>query len=230
MRKSCVPLACTLLALAIVGPAARADVTLLPDNADWTVLGQYDTITNSISTSNFAASTVYAGGGALTVGHSYESSFGYTDNLSDPTFWEPDTVLHLETQIDLSGNDLGSIDYSIAIDNDYELFVNGIQVDESNAPGNERGPGNGGAYYHDGEPGFGTPALLPYLQAGVNTIDVIAVDRGGGTYFDMNVTGPDDTPGVPDASSSALLLAVSLACLLLAGPRAARIRCGTGTR
>jgi hypothetical protein len=61
------------------------------------------------------------------------------------------------------------------------------------------------------------------LQAGVNTIDVIAVDRGGGTYFDMNITGAADTPSVPDSGNSALLLTVSCVCLALVYQRVRRL-------
>ena len=207
------------------------------------MLGQYDTINVSDGPNpanfpangslNFTGWTAYNGG--LT-GGTHAASFGYSDGLSDATYWAPDTTLELQTTIDLSGNDLSSIDFSLAIDNDLELFVNGIQVNLSNLQYNELtdAQGGGGVYYRDGQPIWVSGSLPAQdLQAGVNTIDVIAVDRGGGTYFDMGITGADDTvgpPSVPDGGNSALLLTASLVSLLLVAPRAARVRCGHAVR
>jgi hypothetical protein len=224
------PLACTFLALACLVSSVRA-VTLLADNADWTVLGQYNTVVPNGSATpanfpangslNFAGWTAYNGPGALTPG-TYQASFGYSDGYTNPTYWAPNTTLKLQTTIDLSGNDLSSIQFNLAIDNDLELFLNGIQVNLSGLTYNEL-PGGGGEYYRDGQP-LPVSGFLPSqdLQAGVNTIDVIAVDRGGGTYFDMNITGAADTPSVPDSGNSALLLAGSCVCLALAYQRVRR--------
>jgi len=198
------PFAYVLLAFAFLAPAVRADITILSNSADWTLLGQDATGTDSQAVSNFSGSTAYTGPNALVNG-TYAAAFG---NSGGATYWQSDTVLHLQTQINLSGNDLASIDYSVSIDNDYQLYVNGVLEN---------------TVYHEGGASFSTPVELTGLQAGENTIDVIAVDRGGGTFFDMNVTGAADTVGpvsAPDAGSTALLFAAGLACLLLAASRA----------
>jgi protein with PEP-CTERM/exosortase system signal len=213
--------------------SARADLTLLPDNASWTVLGQYDSIVpnSSPTTANFPTpgSLNFAGwtptSGGLT-GGTYSAAFGFGDGLSDATPWVPNTTLDLKTTINLTGIDLSSLQFNLAIDNDLELFVNGTQVDLSGLQYNEKtsAQGGGGIYYRDGQPLWVSGSLPEQdLQSGVNTIEVIAVDRGGGTYFDMNVTGTAGTSSVPDSGSTAGLLAASLAGLAVAARRVRRL-------
>ena len=54
------------------------------------------------------------------------------NGLPNPnTDWALNSTLHLSTSLDLSGQDLSSVQYRIAIDNDYTLSVNGTQIGAS---------------------------------------------------------------------------------------------------
>ena len=50
---------------------------------------------------------------------------------------------------------------------------------------------------------------MPDLVAGVNTIDVDAIDYGDGTYFAMQIQGNPGNNAVPDGGSAAMLLGIS---------------------
>ena len=155
----------------------KAD-TILATDAMWTVTG---------GTSN------------LTTGVSYKAAFGYSsDSLySYNTYWAPGSgavpsYLNISTTIDLSGYDLPTVQYSFAIDNDATIYVNGMQIAH---------------LIHEGAASWTSFATLTNATSGLNQIDVVAVDRGGASFFDLTVRG---TQHVPDAGSTLIMLGASL--------------------
>src|ERR1035438_6744566 len=103
------------MALAFVAAQARS-ATILPPDAFWNVTG---------SVNGF-----------------FQAPFGdYSPVSPSPnTDWPPNTTLDLITTVNLSGYDLSTVQYQIAIDNDYTLFVNGTKI---------------GSLVHDGNASWG---------------------------------------------------------------------------
>lgn len=158
--------------LALFATAARAG-TILAANSTWTVTG----------------------GNGLAAG-TYQAPFGNA-TYSYTTYWPANTTLDLQAVIDLTGYDLSTVEYSIAIDNDYTLSVNGNQI---------------GSLVHNGLASWGPWTALTDATSGLNTIDVVAIDRGGGTFFDMQIIG--DLAPVPDGEATVALLGAGLIGLL----------------
>ena len=162
------------LALAVTSASLGHGAVIMTDAAFWKLTG----VTGSTS---------------LTVGNLYQAPFGSDaggTGVAPNTPWASGTTLFLETTIDLTGYNLATVDYSIAIDNDYILTINGVVLPK---------------VVHEGVATYSAPLILPDTIAGINTIDVQVIDRGANTYFGMNVTGTK----VPDVSSTALLLGLA---------------------
>jgi hypothetical protein len=83
---------------------------------------------------------------------------------------------------------------SFAVDNDFRVFVNGVDKTPSvvftyGASGTSSGQQESGFRNHDGCPARGDFTLaLSGLSLVSNTVVVVALDRGGSTYFDASVT------------------------------------------
>jgi hypothetical protein len=73
------------------------------------------------------------------------------------------------------------------------VFVNGQQVAKENAEG----------YTKYWEYTFSLPASL--FSAGDNTIEVLAEDHGGATFFDLELTGDVTSAPVPEPGTITLL-------------------------
>jgi len=151
-----------VLVLVLVQPAAplRADILLSPA-ATWAV-------------------TDITGGGSNYLGN-LPGPFG-TYNPVAPNYnttWPVNSTWFIDTKIDLTSYNLSSITYSIAIDNDYYLYVNGTLVD---------------SLVHEGFAAWSSPATLPNTVSGINDIALQIVDRGSVDYFAMEIDGSTVAP------------------------------------
>lgn len=90
------------------------------------------------------------------------------------TLW-PAGVTTLYVRRNISLDEAATIRVAVAIDNDVQIFVNGVDV----------GPG---LLVHDGCPTQGSFIREISLPAGTHVIAFRAVDRGGSSYFDAAVT------------------------------------------
>jgi hypothetical protein len=107
-----------------------------------------------------------------------------TTNPSDSSFlfsyatlWPAKRVLYVRNKVDLTEYDLKSIRFSIAVDNGYELIVNGKLVSKKYA----------NFYTYRWEYSEIIPSS--FLKDGENIIAIILTDDGGYTAFDMQLTG-----------------------------------------
>jgi hypothetical protein len=120
---------------------------------------------------------------------------GYPSAYDDPavsqanTIWPTGSTWSNHIVLNLSG-DLSQIEYSIAIDNDYQLYVNGTLV-AGIPPGEESNPHFmwSPPWVEHGGPAEWTPFnSLSNLQTGNNNIDIIIKDDGTADYFSMMIT------------------------------------------
>jgi hypothetical protein len=149
-----------VLALVLSAASLRADIILSPITT-WAV-------------------TDITGGGSNSLGN-LQGPFG-TYNPVVPNFnttWPVNTTWFIDTKIDLSSYNLSSVTYSIAIDNDYYLYVNGTLVD---------------SLVHEGFATWSSPVTLPNTVSGINDIALQIVDRGGVDYFAMEIDGSTVAP------------------------------------
>lgn len=121
------------------------------------------------------------------------AAFGnpYTSGLPFQTYWQADTDLALRKVISIDGAINGFLTLNVAADNGFAIFVNSQQVAKEYA----------GGYTSYWEYSFSVNSS--FFTQGLNTIDVLAADHGGATFFDMELTA-DITP-VPEASTIFLL-------------------------
>jgi hypothetical protein len=92
------------------------------------------------------------------------------------TYWEPYTTLLLRQHVFLSGDEAGMVAY-IAIDNDFELWINGNLVS---------------SLVHEGcatRWDAVVPIPAAYWTTGDNIVAARIIDRGGVTNFEMTLTG-----------------------------------------
>lgn len=111
------------------------------------------------------------------------------------TTWPVGTVWQISKTIDFTGYDLNTITYSLGVDNDADLFVNGV-LDRS--------------IVHENVAQLGDfTGSLAGLTPGNNTISLDLKDRGVASFFTMEIYG-DRLQSVPDAGASAGLLGLGL--------------------
>jgi hypothetical protein len=107
----------------------------------------------------------------------------WDDAMADDPVWQ------VTNTVDLTGYDLANVKYSIAIDNDYDLYVNGEFVESVST--------SGGAWWS-------APKTFPsgILRSGNNDISVTITDDGIASYFAMKIT--DGCDEVPELGSVAI--------------------------
>jgi T5SS/PEP-CTERM-associated repeat protein/autotransporter-associated beta strand protein len=104
-------------------------------------------------------------------------------NDGSGTYWPANTTIWLRKEVDFTGYDISTGAWKIAIDNGYELYVNGKQISANYAEG----------YSHlwEYEGGFNNS-----LKEGKNVIAVAARCTADLTVFDMMITATPTTSGV----------------------------------
>ena len=101
--------------------------------------------------------------------YSADSMVLYPNTDWDGTEWSIDLT------VSLTGFILSSVTYSIAIDNDYDLYVNGQFIEH---------------VHHDGWAAYSLPTILPNIVSGLNSIQLV-IDGDGDNldYFSMEIDG-----------------------------------------
>ena len=153
------------------------DTIIFPGNASTPIIGS----SFEYSTTNPPAGWTTTTGGWLNGNLPYIGV--NTGSIPNSTFWPIGTTYYLRKQIDLSNYDITSINWRIAVDNGYTLYVNGQQI----ASAYEGGPATEWEY----------SGIIPsnLLVQGVNYIAVVISDDGSGAaVFNMLMTGNPNPP------------------------------------
>ena len=111
-------------------------------------------------------------------------------NQGGGTYWAANTDLALQKTFNFSGIVNGALNLHVASDNGFLIFLNGQLLAKENAEG----------YTSYWEYNFALNSS-PLLQ-GLNTLQVLAEDHGGATFFDMKMDA--DVTAVPEPSLLAL--------------------------
>lgn len=152
------------------GPASAVTTALLPYLSDGY---KYEVVSRGGSTGFEAPG--YDDSGWAAGAAAFGTGGGCPLDNTVKTFWPPNTDLLVRRAITLPAN-ASNVVVSIAIDNDVYVFWNGIAI---------------GSTVHENCATRDTLQLtVPAsdLQAGSNLLAVRSVDRGGETYFDVQVT------------------------------------------
>jgi hypothetical protein len=112
--------------------------------------------------------------------------------LSGHTYWAANTDLALQTTFNFNGTLNGNLNLNVASDNGFLVFLNGQLLAKDNAEGFT----NYWEYSYSLNPSA--------LVQGLNTLQILAEDHGGATFFDMALTG-DVVAAVPEPGLLALL-------------------------
>jgi gliding motility-associated-like protein len=155
------------------------DTIVFPGNNSIPIIGSSFEYSSSLPPSNWTTTS-----GGWTTG-----SLPYigvnTGSVANSTFWPIGTTYYLRKQIDLTNYDLTSINWKIAVDNGYTLYLNGQQI----ATAYEGGPAIEWEYS-----GFFPTNIL---VQGINTIAIrISDDGAGAAVFNMLLTGNPIIPTI----------------------------------
>lgn len=189
-RRMSIKVLLILAGLVFVPTAARADLLLAPGSAMWEYTFDDPTSDTSWNTSlglgglfNWQQGT--APFGNQTSGDGTDPDFFYSTLWPADTFGDLDDDLWVRHQVDLSGYDLATVQWSLGVDNGFTLYANGNLITSANGedytfrweyPDNTFGPSNS------------------FLLPGVNVIALALEDHGVATAFDMEITGTPE-PG-----------------------------------
>jgi hypothetical protein len=108
------------------------------------------------------------------------------------TYWHEDTDLALMKTIIINGIITGDATLNVESDNGFVIFINGTQVAKDNAEGY---PQYWWEYSYSVDPSV--------FRNGSNVIQAFAEDHGGGTFFDMKLTG--NVTSVPEPGTIVLV-------------------------
>jgi len=148
-----------------------SDTLIFPGNSSIPIIG------SSFEYSNSAYAGWAINSGGWNIGHLPFIGTG-TGAVSNSTFWPLGTTYYLRKQIDLTFYNLNTINWKIAVDNGFTLYVNGQQI----ASANEGGPAIEWEY----------SGIIPinYLIQGINNIAIAISDDGAGAAaFNMLLKG-----------------------------------------
>jgi len=138
----------------------RGATVIVPPDAFWDVIDRTQTPAEGLGSKQAPFGSIF-----------YSSTCSSSAQPPPNTPWSFGWLWSVHKTVDLTGYDLSTIKYSIAVDNDYNLFVNGQLVDS--------GGNSGCAAWFDLRP-------LPNLVCGLNDIRVdIDNDNDDLAYFGM---------------------------------------------
>ena len=120
------------------------------------------------------------------------AAFGNPYSLSYATYWAANTDLALEKTFDITGLLTSPVTLNVAADNGFIVFIDGVQVAKENAEG----------YTNYWE--YTLHIDQKWFTTGKNTIQVLAEDHGGATFFDLKMTA--DVAPIPIPEPATLLL------------------------
>jgi hypothetical protein len=144
-------------------------------------VGASAVIVQPYESSNWQYST--DGGATWTAGQAGFGTGWYYGGVN--TYWASGTTILVETPIDLTGYKPDTASYTLGIDNDLVLYVNGTYI---------RSLVHDGTAHRDDFIGPLTGA-----HSGLNLIELSITDRGGPCYFDMQIYA--DPAPVPEPST-----------------------------
>ena len=167
-----------LLVIGMVGAASALPTTLVDKGASW----QYSVLgidlwpnwgTNGYNSVNWNSLTWLTGNAA----------FGNPYSLPYNTYWAANTDLALQKTFNIDGILQSPITLNVASDNGFMVFINGQLVAKQNAEGYT-------SYWE-----YTLPlSTASFIYPGTNTIQVLAEDHGGATFFDLKLTGTVPEP------------------------------------
>ncbi|HTS87787.1 MAG TPA: hypothetical protein VMG41_04780, partial [Gemmatimonadales bacterium] len=160
---------------------------------NWTYLKLGPTTSSPDISAALSPSSVFSGPvqGAFSMVNppdTYCSVYAATDTtIHSRVFGQDSMVAFKRTFVAPDGASTATM--SFAIDNDMKVYVNGTDQTANVTPNGTLGANEAGFISHEGCPNQGDFSLsLTGLDSLSNTVTIIAVDRGGSTYFDASVT------------------------------------------
>jgi hypothetical protein len=116
------------------------------------------------------------------------SNVGGIGSNPQNTYWEADHDPKLRKHVNLTDNLLNA-QVKIAVDNGFDLYINGTFVATANA--------EGFTYYWE----YDFPVTASLFHPGDNLIALQLEDHGGATAFDMEITGDYEVSSVPEPAT-----------------------------
>ena len=164
-----------------------APVTFIDQGAEW----QYDQFTSPDLYSDWSSAGLNSFDWTSAVWSIGNAAFSNRTTFPRSTDWAANTDLALMQTFSIDGTLTGDLTLNIAADNGFMVFINGEQIAKENAEGFT-------SYWE-----YALSIPSSFFNSGDNLIQVLAEDHGGGTFFDLKLSG--DTAPVPEPATFILL-------------------------